>query len=375
MGKLPVTTITYQNEILQVEILAGWSKLFKSSQWTSGDETLKFEANFAKLCQVPFGVGVNSGTMSLWSTLKALNFSPGDEIITTPMTFSATADAIALVGAKPVFADVEKLTGNLDPLRVAEKITSKTKAILVVHLYGVPVNVKQFVKLAKKHHLILIEDASHAHGATVAGKSVGSFGLAGCFSLYPSKTLGALGNAGIVVTKSKTLAQKIRRSAHHGMVSTYRHQSIGLNGLMDNIQAVVLNLKLAELETWLARKRAIAKIYDKSLQDVGEIGMPVSADCLPGYYTYAIRVDKRTKFMSWCLEHGVETKIYYPVPLHLQPSYKWLGYHRGDFPNSEWFAKHTVSLPMFPELTDIQVKKVASVISEFFKSPKARKLD
>ena len=186
MATLPVTTITYQNEILQSEILAGWAKLFKTGQWTSGVETVKFEASFAKLCQSPYGVAVNSGTMSLWATLKALGFSKDDEVITTPMTFSATADAIALVGARPVFADVDKITGNLDPVKVAEKITPKTKAILVVHLYGVPVDVHEFVKLAKRHNLILLEDASHAHGATVAGKSVGSFGLAGWFSLYPS---------------------------------------------------------------------------------------------------------------------------------------------------------------------------------------------
>jgi dTDP-4-amino-4,6-dideoxygalactose transaminase len=346
--------------------LAGWAKLFKTGQWTSGVETVKFEASFAKLCQSPYGVAVNSGTMSLWATLKALGFSKDDEVITTPMTFSATADAIALVGARPVFADVDKITGNLDPVKVAEKITPKTKAILVVHLYGVPVDVHEFVKLAKRHNLILLEDASHAHGATVAGKSVGSFGLAGCFSLYPSKTLGALGNAGIVVTKSKTLAEKIRRTAHHGIVANYKHKTIGLNGLIDNLQAVVLNLKLAFLDQWLAKKRSIAKAYDLALQKVGETGMVVPEDCQAGYYTYAIRVKQRSKFRAWCLDHKVETKIYYPIPLHLQPSYKWLGYKSGDLPVAEWFARHTVSLPLFPEMTQSQINKVITVIAGFF---------
>jgi len=367
VATLPVTTITYQNEILQPKILAGWAKLFKSSQWTSGEATTQFEAGFAKLCQVPYGVAVNSGTMSLWATLKALNLKAGDEVITTPMTFSATADAIALVGATPVFADVDPMTGNLDPVKAAAKITPKTKAILVVHLYGVPVAIAEFVKLAKAHQLFLIEDASHAHGATVAGKSVGSFGVAGCFSLYPSKTLGALGNGGVVVTKSKLLAQKIRRSAHHGIISAYKHESIGLNGLMDNLQAVVLNLKLNFLNDWLKRKRAIAQSYNQALMAVGGLGMPVPLQIQAGYYTYAIRVGARARFMAWCKERGVETKIYYPIPLHLQPSYKWLGYRKGDFPAAEMFAKHTVSLPLFPEMTNDQVKKVIKVIQGFFK--------
>lgn len=366
MASIPVTTITHQNEMLQAEIMAGWQQLFKKSHWTSGPEIAQFEKNFAKLHDSKYAIAVNSGTMSLWATLQALNLPKNSEIITTPMTFSATADAIVLTGHKPVFADVEALTGNLDPVEVAKKITPKTKAIMVVHLYGVPADMPALNKLARKHNLVIIEDASHAHGATLQGQKVGSFGSAGCFSLYPSKTLGALGNGGVVVTQSPRLAAKIRHAAHHGMATQYRHTSFGLNGLMDCVQAVALQAKLPHLKTWLEKKRAIAARYNAALQEVGHQGMLTPAGVRPGLYTFAIQVSQRKAFQDWCAEAGVETKIYYPIPLHLQPSYKVFGYRRGDFPKAETFARQTVSVPLFPEMTETQIKKVIATMQKFF---------
>jgi dTDP-4-amino-4,6-dideoxygalactose transaminase len=353
--------------MLQAEIMVGWKKLFKKSEWTGGSDIVQFEQNFAKLHDSKFAVAVSSGTMSLWTTLQACNFPPGSEVITTPMTFSATGDAIVLTGLKPVFADVDPLMGNLDPDSVKTKITPKTKAILVVHLYGMPADMPRLVRLAKKHKLMLIEDASHAHGATLNGKKVGSFGTAGCFSLYPSKTLGALGNGGVIVTQSRNLALKLRHSAHHGMVTSYKHTSFGLNGLMDCVQAVALNVKLKHLIGWLKKKRAIAARYNAALQVVGHQGMVSPENVEPGLYSYAIQVPRRSAFQAWCKKFGIETKIYYPIPLHLQPSYKKFGYRKGDFSNAERFAKQTVSLPLFPEMTETQIKKVIKTVQQFFK--------
>ena len=353
--------------MLQSEIMAGWKKLFKKSEWTGGSDITQFEQNFAKLHDTKFAVAVSSGTMSLWTTLQACNFPAGSEVITTPMTFSATGDAIVLTGLTPVFADVDLLTGNLDPESVKTKITQKTKAILVVHLYGVPADMPKLLTLAKKHKLVVIEDASHAHGATLNGKKVGSFGVAGCFSLYPSKTLGALGNGGVITTQSRNLALKLRHSAHHGMTTTYKHTSFGLNGLMDCVQAVALNVKLKSLKNWLKKKREIAARYNAALEAVGHQGMIVPENTEPGFYSYAIQVPQRTAFQRWCKKAGVETKIYYPIPLHLQPSYKKFGYRKGDFPYAERFAKQTVSLPLFPEMTETQIKKVITTTQRFFK--------
>lgn len=347
--------------------MSGWKKLFKKSQWTSGEAVTQFEQDFAQIHDSKFAVAVSSGTMSLWVTLQACGFPPGSEVITTPMTFSATSDAIVLTGLTPVFADVDPHTGNLDPDSVKTKITSKTKAILVVHLYGVPADLNGLQRLAKKHKLLLIEDASHAHGATFKGKKVGSFGIAGCFSLYPSKTLGALGNGGIITTASRNLSLKLRHAAHHGMTENYRHASFGLNGLMDCVQAVALNVKLKHLQKWLKKKRSIAARYTAALQEMGHQGMVVPADTEPGYYCYAIQLQQRTAFRKWCAAQGVETKIYYPIPLHLQPSYKRFGCRKGDFPNAELFAKQTVSLPLFPEMSERQINKVIATLRQFFK--------
>ncbi|HCC84416.1 MAG TPA: erythromycin biosynthesis sensory transduction protein eryC1 [Candidatus Pacebacteria bacterium] len=366
MSVIPVTSLELQNSGLETEILGRWRQLFRTNHWTSGQEITRFETNFAKFHQSKYGIGMNSGTMSLWATLWALKLPLGSEVITTAMTFSATADAVVLAGLTPVFAEIDPLTGNLDPVAAAAKITPATKVILVVHLYGVPADMAAFKKLAKLHHLVLIEDASHAHGASLAGQKVGSFGAAGCFSLYPSKSLGALGNAGVVVTQSRVLAEKIRRAAHHGMDQPYTHVSFGLNGLMDNVQATALNCKLKHLSGWLKRKRAIAAIYDAALHAVNQTGMVIPPVVTPSYYTYAFQVAERSQFQHWCAQNSVATKIYYPTPLHLQPSYRKFGYRRGDLPITEKFARQTVSVPLFPELTDAQVTKVATVMQRFF---------
>ena len=260
--KIPLFDISRQHGLLKKDFEKSFSNLIETSSFTYGEETEKFQKLFAKLHDSKFGLGIRSGTASLIVSLNALEFKKGDEVITTPATFSATADAIILAGAKPVFADVDPKTGNLDPISVEKKINKKTKAILVVHLYGVPAEMSTFVKIAKKNKLFLIEDASHAHGSEYMGKKVGSFGSFGCFSLYPSKSLGSLGNAGIITSNSSRLIKKAEQYAHHGIKDKsrkYIHSLVGMNELIDNIQSAFLLHKLKFFPKWVKKRREIVK--------------------------------------------------------------------------------------------------------------------
>lgn len=366
MYKVPLFNLVKQHTDFKQGILQEVSDIIDNTQFTHGEKTDEFEQFFAQLCTTKYALGTRSGTAALITALKTLQLTSDDEIITTPATFSATADSIILSGGKPVFADVDPSTGNLDPNEIEKKITSKTKAVLVVHLYGIPCKMEEIVNICKKNKLVLIEDASHGHGSLYRGKPVGSFGIFGCFSLYPSKTLGCIGNAGVVTTNSATRLNQLKLYANHGVTNTatkYVHHVHGYNELIDNIQAAILLLKMKHLPKWINRKKQIAEKYNSIFEQFNHPGMLWPQEVTPSLYVYAVQIKDRKKLIDHCEQNGVQTGIYYPIPLHLQPSMKWLGYKKNDFPKAEKFFDQTFSLPLYPELTDAQVEYICEIIA------------
>lgn len=364
---IPLFDLKRQHQKIRKDVLLKISKAYDSNRFTSGQETQEFEKKFAKLCQTKYALGVHSGTDSLIIALKSLGLKAGDEVITTPCTFSASADCIVHVGATPVFADVDPKTGNLNPEAVERKITPKTKAILLVHLYGIPCDMDKFSKIVRKHNLFLVEDASHAHGSLYKNRPVGSFGDFGCFSLYPSKSLGAIGNAGILTTNKKKLYIKAAMLANHGIKDSshkYTHHLSGFNKLIDNIQSVVLLKKIDYLQKVIQEKIKIATIYNTAFSSIGIGGMYWPKNTSPSLYVYAIQSNYRQKWQIHFEKCGISTGIYYPIPLHLQPSMKHLGYKKGDFPHAEKFFDQTLSLPLFPELTKAEIDHISHAISD-----------
>lgn len=365
MKNIPLFDLTRQHKSLKEKILNSWEEVYNTNSFTSGKETKLFEKKYAKLCKTKYALGVHSGTDSLIITLKAAGIKSGDEVITTPCTFTASADCIVHVGAKPVFVDVKSDTGNINPQEIIKKITSKTKAILLVHLYGIPCEMNHIMEISRRNNLIIIEDASHAHGSIYKGKPVGSFGLAGCFSLYPSKSLGALGNAGIITSNNYTFIKKARMYANHGiknLENKYTHHVSGFNKLIDNIQSAALIHKLPNLNKTIKRKIEIAKKYNKAFSRIRLKGMIWPNSIVPSLYIYSFQTKNRDKIIKHFKKNGISTGIYYPTPLHLQPSMEYLNYKKGDFPNAEKFFKQTISLPIFPELTDKEVNKIIKTI-------------
>ena len=368
MHRIPLVNLSILHQDLKKEILNSWSQIIDENSYTSGKETEQFQQQFAQLAGCKYALGVRSGTAALVVALKALGIGSGDEVITTPMTFTATADAIVLCGAKPIFVDVLAETGNIDPQLIEAKITSQTKAILVVHLYGVPCEMAAIKKIARRYRLKIIEDASHAHGSLYRQQPVGSWGDIACFSLYPSKTLGALGNAGIITTNQTKLITQVKMFAHHGInkpQQKYKHFVSGFNELMDNIQAAALLIKMKTLPSRIAQKLAIANRYNQFFQSVGHPGMIWPNDVNPSLYVYAVQLKSRAKFQEMMTAKNIETGIYYPIPLHLQPSFKQLNYHQGSLPVAEKFAQQTISLPLYPELTDEEINYIGQSITAF----------
>lgn len=365
MNNIPLFNLKKSNSKLEKEILADITLVYKNNSFTYGKHTDKFEKAFAKLCQTKYAIGVHSGTDSLILALKALGLGLKDEVITTPCTFSASSDCIIHVGAKPVFVDVETKTGNIDPLLIEQAITKNTKAILLVHLYGIPCKMDEIKKIAKKYNLKIIEDASHAHGSLYKNKPVGSLGDVGCFSLYPSKSLGAIGNAGIITTNSAQLAKKIRMLANHGIKNQqtkYVHHTNGYNKLIDNIQSVALLHKIPDLKRVIQVKLSIAKKYNNELFLKGLQQMYWDKNTLPSIYVFAFQTRNRKKIKEYFEKNGVSTGIYYPIPLHLQPSMKFLGYKKGMLPNAEKFFKQTLSIPCYPELTENEIEHIVQTM-------------
>lgn len=339
-------------------------RVIDDCQFILSNHTTKFEKEFAEYIGVKYGIGVNSGTDALRLAIEVLGIGPGDEVITQVNTFTATVDAIYHSGAKPVLIDCDDYFG-IDIDQIEGKITKRTKAILPVHLYGQMANMDKIKQLSSKYGLYIIEDAAQAHGALWNGKKAGSFGDIACFSFYPAKNLGALGDGGMLLTNSNKIAEKLIKLRNLGMKKKYHHELVGYNSRLDSLQAAVLSVKLKYLDKWNDQRRQAAKLYDRLLKGVETPKEHPLAKHI--YHIYPIKTPKRKALQEFLEKKGIITLIHYPFPIHLQQNYRHLGYKKGDFPKAEANAKQELSLPMFPGITEKEIREVANSISQFFK--------
>jgi len=362
INKIPYLDLHAQYNAISKEVLAALEAVCESTRFAQGPATVEFEEAFAKYCGVKHCVSVNSGTSALHLAMRCLGVGPGDEVITVPMTFIATAWAISYAGARQVFVDIDPERRTMDPDKLEAAITPRTKAILPVHLFGQPADMERILSIADRHGIPVVEDCAQAHGAVYNKRRVGQYGSIGCFSFYPGKNLGAYGEGGAFVTNDDRMATRARSLRDHGQSRRYYHDEIGYNYRMDSFQAAVLKIKLMRLEEWNAARVARAHIYSESLS-----GLPVK---LPRHYEdsesvwhcYVIECEQRDNVRSRLMEEGIETGIHYPIPVHLQRAYAELGYSSGDFPISEEFGRHCLSLPIYPELTDAEAHVVARAL-------------
>lgn len=367
--KIPLIDLKAQHEPLMREINSSIKEIFENSSFIKGPVLQKFEAEFAKFIGTKYSVGVASGTDALRLSLVALGIGPGDEVIIPVNTFIATAYAAIYIGAKPVFVDIDESSYNIDTNKIEDKITKKTKAIIPVHLYGTPAQMDKVTSIAKKYSLKIIEDAAQAHGSTFKGKNIGTIGDLSAFSFYTSKNLGACGDAGAITTNSKKIADLLIRLRDFGRSSHTEYNEVGINSRMDTIQAAILSIKLKHLKKWNQKRREVANYYTQQLDLLkipGLITPKISKECLPVYYVYTIRCKKRERLISYLESQGIQTGVYYPVPLHLQKSLKNLGYRKGDFPTAEKVSKEILSLPMYPELTRSHQDHIIESIRNFY---------
>jgi dTDP-4-amino-4,6-dideoxygalactose transaminase len=363
---IPFLDLKAQFKQIEQDVVPAVTKAMQTGAFIGGPEVSGFEEEFAAFCDSAHCVGVGSGTDALRFALIAAGIGPGDEVITVPNTFIATTEAISQVGAQPVFVDIKADTCNMDPEKIEASITTKTRAVLPVHLYGQPVDMDAILQIADKNNLIVIEDACQAHGALYKGKKAGSMGIAGCFSFYPGKNLGAFGEAGAVVTQDEALAKKMRMIRDHGQEKKYYHLIEGYNGRLDAIQAAVLRIKLKQLPSWNKARQTFARIYDELLEGIKGLAIPTEAEFAKSvYHLYVIHVDQRDALQKYLSDKGVATGLHYPLPLHLQAAYKSLGYKSGAFPVAEDSASRLLSLPMFPEMTQEQIQYIADSVKAF----------
>ncbi len=363
--RVPFLDLNAHHAAFRGEFDRAIGEVIDSGAFAGGPFVEKFEADFAAYNHSQYAVGLGSGTEALWLALLACGIGPGDEVITVPSTFMATAEAITYCSARPVFVDVDQSTYTMDPVELEKAVTAKTKAVIPVHLFGQAADMDPILEFAREHDLFVIEDAAQAHGAEYKGRKVGALGDVGCFSFYPGKNLGAFGEAGAIVTDNVELQEKIRILRDHGQVRKYRHTMIGWNCRMDGIQAAVLSVKLQYLERGNLLRRVHALQYSRAFQGVEEVVTPFEAAYARHvYHIYAIRVQERDQVMWLLKEKGIQCGVHYPVPIHLQKAYQSLGYKNGAFPIAEQIAKEFISLPMFPELTKAQVEMVALCVKE-----------
>jgi len=367
--KVPFLDLKAQYSSLKEEVSVALQEVLDNTAFAGGKFVAQFEAEYAKFCQADLAVAVNSGTSALWLALLSLGVGEGDEVITVPDTFIATAEAISYCGAKPVFVDIEEKTYNMNPELIEAAITERTKAIVPVHLFGQPANMEPILAIANKHGLYVVEDACQAHGAEYKGKRAGSIGDAGCFSFYPGKNLGAYGEGGAVVTSNTEIDGKIRMLRDHGQSKKYFHSMIGWNARMDGFQGAILNVKLKYLAVWNEARRNNAMMYNQLLRDVDGVVIPEENEYTKHiYHVYAILVQHRDQLLDFLKEKEVYCGIHYPVPVHLQEAYQFLGLDKGSLPVAEKCADEFLSLPMFPELTDQQIEYTVEQIKQFMAS-------
>ncbi|MFN2531702.1 MAG: DegT/DnrJ/EryC1/StrS family aminotransferase [Pyrinomonadaceae bacterium] len=367
---VPLIDLRGQHELVRSELTSAILRVLDSQQFVLGAEVENFESKIAEYCSTEFAIGCASGSDALLLALMALDVGDGDEVITTPFTFFATGAAITRLRALPRFVDIEPDTYNLDPTKVEEAITPRTKAILPVHLYGQCANMQPLLEISKRRGVPIVEDAAQAIGAQDKGHQAGSMGALGCFSFYPTKNLGAAGDGGMIVTNTREYSDRLRRLRVHGGPTEYRHDELGINSRLDAIQAAVLTVKLEYLETWSNARRAKAKRYTDLLIACGLVDSYAPPFIRPDgrhiFHQYIVRVPHfRDQLMTHLRKHGIGTKVYYPVPLHLQKCFAYLGYGNGDFPEAESAALQTMALPCFPELTEEQQQYVVQTIAEF----------
>ena len=356
-----------QYEPLKEEILSGIGKVLDGMHLFLGENVQALEKEFAQFCGAAYGIGVSDGTTALNIILRAMGIGPGDEVITVSHTFIATAEAILLTGAKPVFVDIDPTSYLMDVSQVEEKITKNTKAILPVHLYGQTVDMDPLLDLAKRHGLRVIEDACQAHGSDYKGRKAGAIGDAGGFSFYYSKNLGGYGEGGFITTNDSELADKIRKVRDHGSGIRYHHDLVGLNGRLDEIQAVVLRAKLPHLAKWNTQRREHARQYNELLKGTQAVTPAEGKGNTPVYHLYVIQTPRRDELQAFLRERGVFTGIHYPVPIHLQKAVDFLGYKKGDLPVTEKVVSQILSLPMYAELTGREINYITDSIKDFIK--------
>lgn len=362
---IPLVDLKAQYRTIQPAIDEAIQRVLASANFIMGSEVAAFEEAFARYCGATHCVGVSSGTAALELTLRAYGIGPGDEVITVAHTFIATAEAISAVGARPVFVDIDPATYTLDPDCLAAAITPATRAVIPVHIYGQPADMTRINAIAREHHLVVIEDAAQAHGATWAGTPAGHLGHAACFSFYPGKNLGAYGDAGAVVTDDPAVAEAVRLLRNHGRHSKYIHEQKGFGHRLDALQAAILRAKLPYLDRWTAARRRLASRYTALLAD-SSLALPAEApDAASAWHLYVVRSEQRDELLAFLNAHGVAAGIHYPVPLHLQPAYADLGYGPGDLPVTEAVAATCLSLPLYPELCDEQQDRVVELLYAF----------
>ena len=368
MTEVPFLDLRSQNRALKAEILPVWEEILDSAGFIGGKHVNAFEEEFAGACSVKHCVAVNSGTDALRFIYLALGLEPGDEIITVPNTFIATTEAITQAGGKIVFVDIEPDTYNMDPSKLEGAITPKTKGIVPVHLYGQPADMDAILAIAKKHGLWVVEDTCQAHLAEYKGRKAGSIGIAGAFSFYPGKNMGACGEGGAVTTNDENLAAKIRMLRDHGQSRKYHHEMEGYNGRCDALQAAALRVKLKHLPAWNEARRNNAKIYLDLLKEVDGVILPkTNKHCLHVYHLFVIQVDNRDDVVEALKQMGISTGLHYPIPLHLQKAYEHMGLEVGSFPVAEACAKSLLSLPMYPELSEEQIVYVCDCLGKILK--------
>lgn len=378
MDRIPLLDLTQQYQALSSEIAARVQQVMASGQYINGPFVQEFEGAFAQYLGDPQAppqvMGCNSGTDALYLALRALGIGPGDEVLTSTFSFFASAEVISLVGARPVFVDIDPRTYTMDLDRIEAVITPRTRALMPVHLFGQPLDMTAVMRIADRHQLAVIEDCAQAVGACWGGRKVGLFGQVGCFSFFPTKNLGAMGDGGAVVTQDPQLAERIRSLKNHGQTrGQYHHDQIGVNSRMDALQAVILGAKLPHLREWNWRRRGLAASYGSLLGGIPDLVLPQE---IPGgmsvWHQYTLRIlgdetgscNRRDRVLQILQELGISGRVYYPVPIHLQPVYQNLGYRRGDLLMAEQCASQVISLPFFPELTLEQQQRVATGIRQ-----------
>jgi dTDP-4-amino-4,6-dideoxygalactose transaminase len=368
--KVPLLDLQAQYVSLQHNVRAAIARVFDSQQFVLGPEVAALEKELAAYCGTTEAVGCASGSDALLLALMALDIGPGDEVITTPFTFFATGSAITRLGARPVFVDIDRVTYNIDASRIDDAITSRTKAIMPVHLYGQCADMDAVLAVARGKNVPVIEDAAQAIGAEDNGRRAGSMGLAGCFSFYPTKNLGGAGDGGLVTTNNADFAARLKRLRTHGGFTEYEHEEVGVNSRLDALQAAVLRVKLPHLDEWSNARAQRAAIYSELLEQA-DLSFALKTPVVrPNnrhiFHQYVVRVPQQRDALSDHLKsHDIGTKVYYPIPLHLQQCFGFLGYKPGEFPEAERAALETMALPMFPEITDAQQEYVVNTIKNF----------